>query len=102
MANALKFTPHGGKVSVSFARTSGQASCTVHDSGPGIPGEDLPHVFERFYRGDRSRSRARGESGTGLGLAIAKAIVETHDGDIWIDTSPTRGTAVTFSLPLAP
>jgi signal transduction histidine kinase len=102
VANALKFSPSGGQVSVSFARLADQATCTVRDSGSGIPSEDLPHVFERFYRGDRSRSRAKGESGTGLGLAIARAIVETHGGDIWIDTSLTRGTAVTFSLPLAP
>ena len=59
---------------------------TVTDSGPGIPAEEVPHVFDRFYRGDRSRSRATG--GSGLGLAIARQLVEAHDGSIWVDSPP--------------
>ncbi len=74
---------------------------TVHvsvlDQGPGIPPEDLPHLFERFYRGDKSRARKSG--GTGLGLAIAKALVESHGGRIWAENTP-EGARFHFSLPL--
>jgi two-component system sensor histidine kinase BaeS len=71
----------------------------VADTGAGIAAEDLPHVFERFYRGEKSRSRATG--GSGLGLAIAKAIIEAHGGRIWVESQPGHGARFVFTLPLA-
>lgn len=71
---------------------------TVADTGSGIPPNSLPHIFERFYRVERSRSRADG--GTGLGLAIAKQLVEAHGGRIWATSAIDQGTTVTFTLPL--
>jgi signal transduction histidine kinase len=100
LSNALKFTPAGGRVVVSFARADEQVSCTVADTGPGIPAGETPHIFERFYRGDRSRAR-QGTDGSGLGLAIAKAIVEAHGGRIWVGSELGQGASFTFILPAA-
>jgi len=69
----------------------------VSDTGEGIPAKDLPHIFERFYRGEKSRSRASG--GTGLGLAIARGIVEAHHGSIRAESTPGQGTTFIFTLP---
>jgi signal transduction histidine kinase len=71
---------------------------TVSDTGTGIRAEDLPHIFERFYRGDASRSRARG-TGAGLGLAIARGIVQAHGGDIGVESRIGTGTQFTFRIP---
>jgi len=71
---------------------------SVTDSGPGIAKEDLPHVFDRFYRTDRARDRATG--GTGLGLAIAKGIITAHKGSIWAESEAGLGTTFAFSLPI--
>ncbi len=84
--NALRHTPAGGAVTVAVHTVDDAATVTVADNGPGIPPADLPHVFDRFYRGDRSRNRATG--GTGLGLAIARQLVEAHGGRIWVDSPP--------------
>ncbi|MBE9506624.1 MAG: HAMP domain-containing protein [Chloroflexi bacterium] len=100
--NGIKFTPAGGDVSISFDYTDEQVSCIVADTGPGIPAEEIPHLFERFYRGDRSRARAEGENSAGLGLAIAKAIVEAHGGRIWVESEPGQGTFIIFTLPPVP
>jgi signal transduction histidine kinase len=99
--NAIKFTPAGGRVAVSIGRgeASPRPTVTVADTGPGIPADELPHVFERFYRGDRSRAR-QSTDGSGLGLAIAKAIVEAHGGRIWGESELGRGALFTFTLPL--
>ena len=70
----------------------------VADTGEGIAPDDLPRIFEHFYRGEKSRSRATG--GAGLGLAIARGIVEAHGGRIWAESQPERGTRIAFSLPL--
>jgi signal transduction histidine kinase len=73
---------------------------TVADSGSGIHTSDLPHVFDRFYRGDKSRSRTSG--GTGIGLALAKQLVEAHGGRIWVESTLGRGSTFRFTLPQAP
>ncbi len=98
--NALQYSPAGGTVTVRAASMPEGATISVRDCGQGIPPEDLPRVFERFYRGDRSRQRERGStSGAGLGLAIAKALVEAHGGHISLESRREEGTTVTFSLP---
>jgi signal transduction histidine kinase len=98
--NAVRFTPEGGRVTVSASRHNGSVDVAVADTGPGIAAEDLARVFERFYRVDESRSRDDG--GTGIGLAIARSVVEAHGGRIWAESEPGRGTTFTFELPAAP
>jgi signal transduction histidine kinase len=129
VTNAIRHTPSGGTVALrassEFSVLSSQLPSTgtpslfgeaagiqnsklntqnfvvfeVRDTGEGIPAEDLPHVFERFYRGEKSRSRATG--GAGLGLAIARGIVEAHGGRIWAESTPGAGTTMRFTLPVA-
>jgi signal transduction histidine kinase len=107
LTNALRYTPEGGTVEVKASLVEGgplrsgrgpALAISVSDTGPGIPPEDLPHIFERFYRADPSRTRATG--GSGLGLAIARGIVEAHGGHIWVESQPGRGATFTFTLPL--
>jgi len=98
VANALKYTNRKGRVRVTIARSEQWAEVTIIDDGIGIDASDLPFIFERFYRSDRSRSRGTG--GKGIGLTIAKAVVEAHCGTIKIQSEPTEGTAVTVQLPL--
>jgi signal transduction histidine kinase len=99
VSNALRYTSPGGSVFIQAERLPGMVVVTIRDTGEGIPSEDLPHVFERFYRGEKSRSRASG--GAGLGLAIAKGIVEAHGGTISVKSIPEAGTDFTFTLPKA-
>ena len=96
--NAIRHTPPGGRVTLSTARASGMARITVADSGPGIPPEFLPRLFDRFYRADPSRARATG--GVGLGLSIAKQLVEAHGGRLWAESTPGAGSRFIFELPL--
>src|SRR5437764_817107 len=96
--NALKFTPAGGRVRLDVSARNGRAAVVVTDTGLGIPAEQLPHVFERFYRGDRARHEAEG---AGLGLAIARWIADVHGADIAIASEPGHGTRVAISFPLA-
>jgi two-component system sensor histidine kinase BaeS len=99
LSNALRHTPEGDSVRVT-ARPEGPAALiAVVDTGEGIDRDDLPHVFERFFRADRSRSRATG--GSGLGLAIARRLTEAHGGTIEIDSARGQGTTVTLTWPLA-
>jgi two-component system, OmpR family, sensor histidine kinase VicK len=99
--NAIKYGPPGGTVTLSSDVTSqGELKITVEDEGPGIPREDLPRVFERFYRVDKARSRRMG--GTGLGLPIAKTIVEAHGGHITAESRSGHGTRMSIHLPLVP
>lgn len=95
--NAIKYTPSGGAINVQVNRTGGQAVVTVHDTGIGIAGEHLPHVFDRFYRVDKARSRTEG--GAGLGLSIAQSIIRSHGGRIELSSPPGQGTTCTVVLP---
>lgn len=96
--NAIKFTPPGGRVTLRAAPHPAGVVLCVQNTGVGIEPEDLPRVFERFYKGDKAR--AAGESGTGLGLAIAKHLVRAHGGTIWATSTPGQGAAFCFTLPL--
>lgn len=97
--NAIKYTPDGGRVTLELGHTSTTAELMVCDTGIGIAPEDLPHVFDRFYRADPARSRDPG--GTGLGLSIARWIVEQHGGQITLTSQPGKGTTVRVCLPLS-
>ncbi len=97
MDNALKYTDAGGEVNVSLERDNGHVRVVVADTGIGIPAQDLPHIFERFYRVDRAREHESG--GTGLGLAIARWIVQAHDGNIKVDSEQGKGTKFLIDLP---
>ena len=100
VANAVAYTPPGGAVTMSLACIGGWARLTISDSGPGIPKEELPHIFERFYRVDRARRRSAG-GGAGLGLSIAYWIVRMHEGRIEVASEEGRGTTFSVWLPLA-
>lgn len=101
VSNAIKYTPKGGQVVVSVGKTNNRARVTVTDNGPGIPPEDLPHIFERFYRTERSRTRSQDGKGFGLGLSIAYWIVRNHQGYIDVASKIGEGTTFTVWLPLA-
>jgi len=101
VGNAIKYTPEGGEVLVGLSKTGTQAKLVVSDTGPGIPADDLPHVFERFYRGEKSRTRSKDGKGFGLGLSIAFWIVRNHDGRIEVDSKEGQGTTFCVWLPLA-
>ena len=97
VGNAIRHTPAGGSVQLRARRNGPRVEVVVSDSGEGIRPEDIPHIFERFYRGEKSRSRATG--GAGLGLAIARGIVEAHGGEIKLESNPNEGTRFIFSIP---
>ncbi|MGT2924351.1 cell wall metabolism sensor histidine kinase VicK [Streptococcus caviae] len=95
--NAIKYSPDGGKITVSMKTTDTQVILSISDQGLGIPKKDLPLIFDRFYRVDKARSRAQG--GSGLGLAIAKEIVKQHNGFIWANSEEGKGSTFTIVLP---
>ena len=97
IGNALRHTPASGKVNIFAWREDSQIHITVEDSGEGIPPEDLPYIFERFYRGEKSRNRGTG--GSGLGLAISRGIVQAHGGDISVESQLEVGTTLHLHLP---
>ncbi len=97
--NAVRYTPAGGRIDVTCGNTDGTAWFTIADTGPGIAADDLPHLFQPLYRGDRSRGAATG--GTGLGLAIAHRVVTAHDGTLVAGDSPTGGASFTATFPSA-
>jgi signal transduction histidine kinase len=94
ISNALHHAPNSGTVTVSAIERSGKVEVSVADDGPGIATEDLPHIFDRFWRGHRSRA-----GGTGLGLAIARELVRAHGGNIWLESKPGAGATFRFTLP---
>lgn len=99
LSNALKFSPEGRTVNLRMVPDvkGGVVHVSVSDTGPGIPSEDLPHIFERFYQGHmQARTTV---VGSGLGLALAKKIVEAHGGRIWVESELGKGTTVHFTLP---
>jgi len=102
--NAIRHTPADGTITLTVRGASDKVELTVVDSGEGIPGSDLPHVFDRFYRGERARTRDKQESGSGagLGLAIAKGIVEAHGGMISASSQPGQGATFHVVLPSMP
>ncbi len=100
IANAIQYTPQGGEVFLSLARVGEQARLIVRDTGPGIPAEDLPYIFERFYRAEKSRTRAA-TGGFGLGLSIAHWIVDQHGGRIEVRSQEGKGTTFAIWLPLS-
>ena len=97
--NALKYTPKGGRVTCSVEKSADCAIVKIEDTGIGISAEDVPYIFDRFYRVDKARSRDAG--GAGLGLSICKEIVDMHSGTISVESVPGKGSAFTISLPLA-
>jgi signal transduction histidine kinase len=100
IGNAINYTPPGGEVIVGLGKVDRQAKLTITDSGPGIPEEDLPHIFERFYRGEKSRTRPRNGKGFGLGLSIAYWIIRNHGGRIDVESALKRGTTFCVWLPV--
>jgi signal transduction histidine kinase len=96
--NAVKYTPAGGTVEVAIERDGSNARLSVRDTGPGIPANELPRIWERLFRGDASRS----ERGLGLGLSLVKAIVEAHGGTVGVTSEPRKGSVFTVFLPLVP
>ena len=99
LANALRHTPAGGRITVAAAREGQDVLISVRDTGSGIDAADLPHIFERFYRGEKSRSRQHG--GAGLGLAIARGLIDAHGSRIWAESTSGAGTAMHFTIPMA-
>lgn len=101
VGNAINYTPKGGEVVLGLGKISDHAQLTVTDNGPGIAPEDLPHIFERFYRSEKSRTRQKDGKGFGLGLSIAYWIVHNHGGRIEVNSSVGKGTTFCVWLPLA-
>lgn len=99
MENALRYTPAGGRITLSLQSDAGNIKVKVADSGQGIPSEEIPHIFDRFYRLEKNRSSA---NNAGLGLAIVKRIIDLHGSDIRADSAPNLGTSFSFALPAHP
>ena len=101
LANAVKYTPTGGMVFLAIKKVGDQAQTVIEDTGPGIPGKDLPHIFERFYRGDKARTRSTDGSSFGLGLSIAYWIIKNHGGRIEVKSKegPVRPSQFGFHWP---
>lgn len=101
IGNAINYTPKGGEVVIKLGKTDNRGNLIISDNGPGIPAQDLPYIFERFYRGEKSRTRPKDGKGFGLGLSIAYWIIRNHDGTIEVDSKVGEGTSFIVNLPLA-
>ncbi|MBT7188608.1 MAG: sensor histidine kinase, partial [Anaerolineae bacterium] len=99
ISNAVQYTPEGGEIFLSLSKKKKKACLLIQDTGPGIPAEDLPHIFERFYRTEKSRTRSK-NAGFGLGLSIAYWIIEKHKGKINVKSTEGQGTSFEILLPL--
>jgi signal transduction histidine kinase len=99
VSNAVKYSSPESPVAIRGAAAPEEVTVTVEDQGFGIAEKDMPHVFDRFYRGPETAKRTKG---AGLGLYLAKAVVEAHGGRIWIESQPGKGTRASFTLPRAP
>ncbi|MFC2058820.1 ATP-binding protein [Chloroflexota bacterium] len=99
LANAIAYTPEGGRITIAATVKDDRVEISVSDTGIGIPPQELPYIFERFHRADKSRSRATG--GAGLGLTIAKRLVEAHEGTIQAQSEPGNGSSFLFTIPIA-
>jgi two-component system, OmpR family, sensor histidine kinase BaeS len=97
VGNAVRHTPRGGRVVLSAEGGAGKVRLQVHDTGEGVAADDLPHIFNRFYRGNAARVQVEEESG--LGLAIARPLVEAHGGAISVESTPSSGSTFTATLP---
>jgi two-component system, OmpR family, sensor kinase len=100
LGNAVRYTPEGGDVTVYLRKVGSQAQLVVNDTGPGIPEKDLPHIFERFFRGSKSRTRTLDGGGFGLGLSIAYWIIQNHGGRIEVNSQEGKGSTFCIWLPL--
>jgi signal transduction histidine kinase len=98
--NAIEHTPRNGKIDLYIQRSQNDIRISVYNTGSKVKPQDLPHIFESFYRGEASRAQSKGNRGTGLGLAIARGFVEAHGGKIWAESGPNDGVTFIFSLPL--
>jgi signal transduction histidine kinase len=98
LSNAAKYAPQGTQVTVEGRARPEEVVVCVHDEGPGIPAEDVPRVFDRFFRSSEASRRTKG---AGLGLYLARAVIEAHGGRIWVDDRPMSGARICFSLPRA-
>jgi signal transduction histidine kinase len=94
--NAIKYTPEQGTITVATGRQGEQAVVAIRDTGPGIPPKDLPHIWDRLFRGDQSRS----QPGLGLGLGLVRAIVQAHGGEVAVESNPGKGSSFIVHLPL--
>jgi signal transduction histidine kinase len=102
VTNAIKYTPRGGRVEISSSMKGAEISIGVRDTGIGISATDLPHIFDRFWRADRSRSRSVERGGFGLGLAISQYIAQAHGGSLAVQSRLGRGSLFTVTLPIVP
>jgi len=99
MTNAIRYSPEQSIITIRLLSTKHHVTISISDQGPGISPDDLPYIWDRFYRGDKSRARTYG--GTGLGLAITKKLVQAMQGDIRVDSQVGKGSTFTFTLPIA-